>query len=330
MLIRLVQVSLLFLSLVSLTAFAEDYSEPAMEKAKAPVETADFSNGSEYLHQPDANSLDLIPQLGLGIIATKFSSNGIKRYEGVTPIGVGVAYGITHMFAVGVDLGFTNIARTYTCSNKPCPNGGRSRGFDDPKFKLMGRNVFDRHTLRYGIDLSASLEKHKIDSSGNSNMASGGYVVAPWIGYEVTLGERHMLGAKIQYELVKADRKITDDTDISLTQEPGASLGEQTLSDGKILDLDAFYELKTKKVTYGVAVHLAHRQESRLALKDAPSAPVRDQGFTTGIKLYVPIQFSERIALLPAANFDMIAYPNSNVYDGGVGFGANVAGRFTF
>jgi hypothetical protein len=333
MLTRLMQISALALAL-SFTglAHASDYTEPAMTPAVPAESTPDLSNGSEFLYQTEAHKFDVTPQIGIGSSVTRYSQNNLKRYELSFPFGVQGEWGINQMFSIGLDLNYWAAGRTYKCDNN-CPDNTHSGGLMDPTLQFKGRNGIGSGTIRYGADLSVALEKSKIDSSGDSNAASGGTTLAPWIAYEHLLG-RGFIGGKIQYDLYKGDRKVQNDTvagSAKIDPANDAPSAASTDSNGQNLALNVFYEMKFKtKYTAGVNVNYLYHSETRSSVNGASSVPLRDQASSTGLKLYGTVQFTERIALLPAIMAEAVRYSNSNVVDGAVMIGAGAAGRFTF
>jgi hypothetical protein len=323
----------LFLALSSAgLAHAEDYTEPSMKPATPSSPAPDLSNGSQFLYQTEAHKYNVSPRIGIDSSATEYSQNNLKRYEVGFPVGVEGEWGINQMFSLGLDLTYSASARTYKCDTN-CPENTHSSGLMDPTLKFKGRNAIAGGTIRYGADLSLSLEKSKISSSGNSNAASGGTTLAPWIGYEHELGPG-FIGGKIQYDLYKGDRKVQNDTVAGATTvDPAndAANATSTDSNGQNVALNVFYEMKFKtKYTAGANVNYVYHAETRTSVNGASSRGTRDQGSATGLKLYGTIQFTERIALLPAIGFEAVRYSNSNVVDGAAIFGAGAAGRFTF
>lgn len=284
------------------------------------------SNGTEYMYQTPGDTFMVQPQIGLGGIAVKYNDTNtgyknLKATSAALPVGVAGEYGINQMLAIGLELIYSSNKTTFDCDSPlPCPKDKKASGLHDPAINIKLRNQIGAGTLRYGLRAAIALEKSKIDSDGNSNAASGGSSVTPFVGYELPLGPG-FIGAQASYDLYKGDRKTKTDGVTNETKTTG----------GETLEVSAFYEANVGIMTYGGALVFDSRAESKDAVGSA--APKGNKNAYTAYTLhfYTPAHLTPTITILPTVDLGGISYTSSgSSADSAGAFLISVAGRFTF
>lgn len=284
------------------------------------------SNGTEYMYQTPGDTFMVQPQIGMGALVTKFNdtNSGYKNLKSTTasfPVGVSGEYGINQMLAIGLDLIYSSAKRTYDCDSPlPCPKDKKISGLEDPAINIKLRNQIGAGTLRYGLQANIGIEKSKVDKDGNTNAASGGSSVTPFVGYELPLGPG-FIGARASYELYKGDRKTKFDGESDETKTTG----------GQLVEVSAFYEANVGIMTYGGALVFDSKAESKSADGSEAATGNKDAYTQYTVHFYTPAHLTPTITILPTLDLGGISYTSSDSVADSAGLVLiSVAGRFTF
>ena len=272
---------------------------------------------SEYLHQPGTGAFELTPGIGgapgntallnqqNGLTLSSYNIRGTdaKLNLFVVPVTVAADYGINSMFAVGVQLayglGSTNFSN--------CPQGSPCRsqtinGLFDPQLYLKGRAAVGSGVIQYGVVATVGVEKSKTNSTGDSNWASGGSTITPFVAYQFSAGPG-VLGARVKYDVYKGDRKSTIETS-------NASV-DATTTDGNTLGADAFYEMPVGNVTLGGAIIYSSRPDTKSAFGNSASKADKNANSIIGAQIYAPVHLSG-MTLLPTLEYQTLNYSASD------------------
>jgi len=202
--------------------------------------------GSEYFYQASAGKQDVTPRLTIATTETEFDS-GSKTEASANVLSAEYEYGWMEGLSVGGALAYT--------ASGDYDNGtsdGDVSGLNNLEAFVKASLPAGPGALKYGAALSLSLEDSEFESNGDTNAATGGHDLEPYVGYEMSSGSC-TYGAKLALEVGLTDRTIKDtvgttadhsgkeDTTISLFYEHkfsedmllGASLDWVTTSDSK-------------------------------------------------------------------------------------------------
>lgn len=313
---------ILTLSLSMAFAFSATAQEK-VKKAKAPkapppVQVVEPQNGSEYQYQAPAGKFVVQPRLIYSSLTTKSNStlNNAKINQTGLKEEFKFEYGINPSFSVGLVVSNADTTRTMSSSPLPEMEETKFTGLEDPVLFFNARKPMGVGELRYGANLTYSIEKHKITETIDENNASGGMTLAPFVGYEVSTGNR-TLGLRALYEAIKNDRKV--DNKFGL-----ASTG--TESGGEAFVGTLFYEHNFTSSLIGTSLEVVAAKKLKSNLQN------RSLGALTiaSARIYGRLEVTPNFAILPSAAFgqgtaiDMSMFESMNLWD------IKVAGRFTF
>lgn len=285
----------------------------------ASAEDTGMTN-SEFLHQPEAQELEVIPGVKLNVTAFSLRNTDTKVTGVGSPLTVDLDYGFSSMFSAGLVLGYGSTAYVRTCTFPKTCNDTTSKGLLDPKLNFKLRFPVGPGTLRVGADVGVAVEHSKIKSSGDSNQASGGTTVTPFVAYELPLSVG-LLGLAMQYDVYKSDQKTDDDS-----FAPGTTY---SVTGGQSFGTSAYYEANFRKLTFGGALNYANAGISKASV-NGKNLDVDSVINAFGVSFYLPVHFTPTIALLPIASYSVLNYSSmSSVSSAGV-FNVGVAGRFSF
>lgn len=163
------------------------------------------------------NSQNTIPGGALASVSTRFNKGDVS---GLGEIITG-EYGINDHYAISLRL------ITGSLKVKPDPTPGTyagkagiedswtQSGIEDPTIALNSRyDHVGPGTLRWGVPVSFSLEKHKIDQNLDANLQTGGLSFAPYVAYEKMFGLGSRIGINFQYSASLTNRHIENDSNI--------------------------------------------------------------------------------------------------------------------
>lgn len=257
---------------------------------------------SEFFFQSAAGQSELTPRLGykMSTIRSKGNTQDIK-VNGLFNTGVAYEYGINEMMAVEAALNFASLE---TDTNPKV----KQSGLQDPTVKLKATSAMGTWNLRYGAELGLGLEKSKIEASGNTNAASGGFSLTPYVGADANVGPGN-LGGRLMYAY-KMDRKEEDN---------GV---EDTIKDGNEIGLSAFYEYMITDMLLGGSLNYRDIAESK---NNSGVAEVKHS--IMGVSLYSRIPMGTW-ALLPRLDYDFSS--TGDLYEKYNDINLSVAARFTF
>lgn len=273
-------------------------------------------NGSEYMWQTPADKWEVTPSLSMMKTTTKPKAAGAQDIEmSATTISVKGEYGISEQFSAGLLL--ANV------SGK-AEQGATSidvKGMADIIAFFHGRNAMGTGSLRYGVDVGLGLSKREIESTGDTNVSSGGISLTPFVGYEIAAAPC-TYGARLAYKMYAGERKQTDNT--STPADDDKITGPTTTS------LAFFYEHDMAPVRLGAALEIASNTESEIKTNGGAGVKQGDGETTMGIKLYVPYTVNEMITILPEFTYAQATAKENNTIDSKSGWNLGVGGRFTF
>ena len=262
------------------------------------LQTRDLGQ-SELYHQAAAGTFEITPGLALLSKKLKLRNTDLEINTVGIPVTVIGEYGVSSFFSIGLNLRYEGSFTSYT----NCPNGfdcksSGSYGLQDPQIDLKFKVPVGPGLLRFGAGASFAVEKSVQKSSGDSNMASGGNKVAPFLVYEIAFGPS-ILGAQVQYDAYIGDRKVNN------------SGVDQTISKGAAFSTNIFYEFNRRIVTFGAALGYGTQDREQTTANGTTTVNnVTPNLF--GLKIYAPIHSTDRLTLLPTVTYAILTYPSSS------------------
>lgn len=302
-------------------------------QAHAEGATAESSTEvkSEFFHQADGGRFEVTPNLGASGTVVKFKGDTAKNTDSETlatqTLGTKAEYGITDNFAVGLNLDLKHTKLSYNRASGSTATAipdQYARGLADPVIYFLGNNALPAGTIHYGFHLAWNLEDRRVNADGNQNAASGRKTLTPYIGYDITVAERHTFGAKLAYSVYQSDRT----TDWGYN----GNWIEKTTGGAKF-DSYGFYEFTLNKhLTFGAEASFSVANgTSSNQTTDGPTSDDHNSYSSFGLALYVPWHATENITLLGriyggtqgnASSYQDVDYIST--------FGAGFGGRFAF
>lgn len=285
------------------------------------LENAPENLSSEYLHQAGHRKVEFTLGVGReegksawtnqdpnGISYQTISETGKPQKVNITrfPISVTAEYGFTPTLAAGVDLIYGN--GKYTTAN--CPTNttckdSTSSGLYNPALYLKGMTPVGSAAFAYGLIADIGVEKYEVDAAGNTNLATGGTTLTPYLGYVFGSGFTRG-GARFQYDVYKGDRKATYAT---TDTEPAR---DSTTSRGNTWALDAFFESKLESFMLGGNVAYLHTSESSF-FSNGKSGKSGDASHTWIFQVYAPV-YSDGFMVLPNIAYEMQTFTDSSYF----------------
>jgi hypothetical protein len=289
--------------------------------------TSVFADGSsagssEYQWQTLAGKFEIEPFLRLSRRKLDYKANSGTYDQTITGIGLGskFSYGINEMFSVDARLSY--LKEKDEVSN---PSGGgrdpEFKGLEDLELNFLGRIGLGAGSFRFGTGLSISPGDSVVEDNSDSNQYSGGHMLIPFVGYEMSLLSG-TAGARLSHEirLGEATQKIKDD--------------DGTTEKDKITGFEAttfslFYENEvTPMVTVGGSLYA--NGYSRMESKDETGSKFKLSGVTeTHLKIYVPVRLKSDLTLLPEVDVWQ-ATAHSGYLESYGGSSLSMAARFGF
>ena len=254
---------------------------------------------SELYHQAPAGTFEVTPGIAILSTKSKLRSTDLEINTVGVPLNVIGEYGVSSFFSIGLNLQFGNSFTSFA----NCPVGfdcksSKSYGLEDPRIDLKFMFPVGPGLLRFGAGASFAVEKSVKKASGDSNTASGGNKVVPFLAYEVAFGPS-ILGAQIQYDAYIGDRKVSD------------SGVDQTDSKGAAFSTNVFYEYTRSIVTLGAALGYGTSERSQTTANGTTTInSVTTNAFA--LKIYAPIHTTDRLTLLPTVTYAILTYPSSS------------------
>jgi hypothetical protein len=263
------------------------------------------SNGSQRLHQAPAETFELTPSLDYDDITANGNSGSKLEFTGPV-LSVLSEYGFTDFLSLALRLKYTSLSSQLTPSIPGVSDD--QKGLNDPELILNGRikNV-GPGAIRLGTSLFVSMEKSKTDSSGNSNVAKGGFSLEPFAGYELYFGQ-HTFGARISYNFLINDAKQTTSSNSGPDQN-------STITGGDELKTSLFYELTLNPTTIlGFGFDLLNHAKSKSKDDSTGSTTDSNSYSTWDLNVYLPVQVAENVMLLPKFDYGAFgAYDTSGI-----------------
>jgi hypothetical protein len=246
------------------------------------------NNGSEEMHQAPASTFELEPQLALRDNVQNYTS-GAKIEQTGALIGVKAEYGFNDTLSAGLLLGYASLSGKIS-GGSISVSGADSKGLNDPSLFLNARFNAGPGSIRFGTSLSFSLEKSKIDSNLNSNPATGGTALDPFVGYEMYF-DKNTFGARVAYGFLLSNQKRTD-------SQSGVDVDE-TISGVNSLHTSLFYERAIDNVTLGFAFDLINNSKTTIKVDSTGSSSDGSPTTYWDLDVYVPIRLTSNLTLLP-------------------------------
>jgi len=282
--------------------------------------SAGYSN-SEYMHQAPGGKFELTPGMLFESVRYEFKSNTNEPTIFRLPLFVKAEYGFSDMFSLSAVLAYAVGGTSYTECTTTCPDSKKSSGLMDPIVSANLRFPIGAGALRAGLDFSFSTEDSKTESDGDYNNASGGSTLAPYVGYEITFG-RNILGGRLSHELVKSDRTHKDQRGTPSTEK---------ISGGQDTFVNVFYEFNFPRiVSLGAAIEHQKSPTTKSSTNGGPKTSDKNELSITKFKFYVPLEFNERVTLVPALAVGPYRYKNATSLESATYTSVGVYSRFTF
>lgn len=154
------------------------------------------SENSQPFWQPKSQQHALIPELSYTHSKFKSKLTNQEHRPNSRQLSLEYAYGITENFALGAEVDYVNNNySTYTVD-----------GLGDIMFLGRGFTQFGSGKFLYGGGLSVSPGDGKEKSTNKYNAYSGGHMLTPYIGYEMTHANLKA-GAAVSYDIRLGDAK---------------------------------------------------------------------------------------------------------------------------
>ncbi len=276
---------------------------------------------SEIFHQAGAGSFEFSPALDYARLKATYKNNvlGLKSTTVTGPHIEGkFEYGINSMLAVGGILGYAST------NSEVSPSGiikdTTSKGMVDPDIFLNGAIAAGPGSFRFGTHFTYSIDKSKTEANGDTNQASGGMALIPFIGYEMPVGP-HIFGGRLSYELIKGDRKSTDSS--------GGTDVNSTTSGGEDLSAAFFYEFAMPAVSLGTSLEVIASKETSTETAGI-STDNHDSTTRAQLNFYAPFRAAPNFTLIPRVSYQRYTAYNSALVDYFDGFLVHVGARFAF
>lgn len=250
------------------------------------------SSGSEFFHQPGAGTSEVVAKLGYR--SDKTTAKGATtdtKTTGIDPITVQYQYGLDEMLAVGGYLSYASYETDSGGTTKP-----KTSGLKDPHIFLSGTSPMGGGALSFGADLGLGFTKNKAASTTqDGNTATGGYTLAPNIGYEMPAGPGNV-GGRLTYTWI-GERTV----------DVGAGT-DYKYKGGEAFELAPFYEYNMADAVLGVDLKYTSYGELKQTTP-SPETVVTKTYTTLGADIY---------AKIPVGGFDLLpalAYTFSSTGD---------------
>jgi hypothetical protein len=266
---------------------------------------------SEYFYQADTDANILTPALTYNSSSYKETGN---TKQDTTGQNLNLAYerGLTEMYAVGANLGYT------TSKTEQGTSETDIKGLTDIQIFAKGRYAFvEGSSMHYGADLYFSPSERQVDLTNNEwDAMSGGNSLRPWVGYQWLMGS-HVLGTKLSTDFLLGEKSVKVKGAAAATKIKG---GEET-------KLAVFYEIPHEMGAVGLEAFYTAMAETKQGTTEQ-----NDGHNMMGLRVYSPYRFSEAATVI--GNLKWSQWASSSV--GGVDVDStsdlslNVAGRFMF
>ena len=299
-------------------------SNPEKKKIKESDVPASSIATSQFQHQADKSVFEITPSFAFSSIKGSVRSGtvgtGIATTD-YTTSGYGLAimpeYGISDNFSVGMILAYENLKNSYSTSIgglviTPFSANTTTSGLEDPEVFMNARVPAGPGLFHFATKLSAALSHAKVDSSGNTNAASGGVTGTPQLGYEFHAGPS-TIGLQAQYDIFQSDRTLED-----------TGTGTASLSKGGQKFASAlFYEFNFEPSVVGISFQYAHSASTTSISSAGISTTNDDATSIISGTLYGVAAVTQWLALLPEFNYGKINGTNlGNNSAWGLGLGA--------
>ncbi len=267
-------------------------------------EAGNDSNTSEFFHQAKAHQVELTPGLNYFLWNLRYNTtNPVEMKLSGTSESIVGEYGLNSNFSLGGVLQFTSGEFSYDPSS-----AGDKRtisGLDDPKVFFLANLPLPAGALHYGATLGLSLEKSKTnDSSNTGNVATGGFLLTPFIGYDLSLGPV-IFGGQISYDVYKGDRSS------EITSSSGI-VTNSTSTDGQALSVMTFGELPLKTSTLGLSLGYFTYAKTKSKSSSGTVTQNNDSVTKSAIKLYGAFPIG-RVTLLPSLTYNVLSFDDAAV-----------------
>lgn len=105
--------------------------------------------------------------------------------------------GISEMLSWNVGVDYGNFTRESTSESK-------ISGLSDLQFALKGRYMTSNGSLRFGADSEFGLQEFEVENDDDSNRASGGIKISPYIGYQWQW-DQNVMGVRVARDIILKD-----------------------------------------------------------------------------------------------------------------------------
>lgn len=277
--------------------------------------SANFAKAIEpvFFHQAKGQSIEISPTL-LSVdhsYKIKGSSTTLKINGLLTNIKG--EYGISENYSTGLILGYGNYEMTY-----PGAPNQNSSGLGDPELFFYGNNGIGNGTLRYGASLFLPLEKSKVEGN-NSNLATGGTKLQPYVGYDVALGS-FLLGGKGSYDLLKTETEAEITSGGTKTTIKGTG--------GETLTMTVFGEMPLSSALLGLAV--GYSSTAKTKTKTATTTTENADARTAyGAAVYGTILW-ENARLTPTLSYQTVTWEQTSTIENNSVTSLSLLANFVF
>ncbi|HVK61418.1 MAG TPA: hypothetical protein VM432_07705 [Bdellovibrionales bacterium] len=236
--------------------------------------------GSEFFHQPAFGENEITA--GIGVIISSSVQRNSRFYEstatGIDPLSFQFAYGVGEKTAVGFRLAYAS----YQVSAGG--DSDKAKGLYNPVLFFSGMLPKSGFKINYGADVILPFQKGKVESNGDSNVASGEFSIAPTVGAEIP-ASWGFFGPKLRY-LIRGERE-TEFTTV-----------DAKYKDGNRLSLVLFNEWKLDHSRVGVRVNQNWVEESKITSPGTERTSSASYEWTSA-NVYARIASSPTFEILP-------------------------------
>lgn len=272
------------------------------------AETMSESTGaqSQYYRQALSGHHLITPFLDTVARRGEERSSGNDIESRGAEVGVSYEYGVSDLWAIGAEISTASLEDDVDNAARKT----KSKGMKDLEFTVRGQTAAGSG-VHFGGRITIAVEDSKIESDGDSNMSSGGNVLAPYIGYQWAL-PTSFLGVQLTRELQLGKAKQID--------KSNGTKRTFDLEGGELTTLAAYYEaVLSSKVSLGTSIELSKRQDIEVT---GDLTGTVDGKSATALVVYVPIQLGggTLIPRMSAIKADTAVYKDNRIATVGVGY----------
>lgn len=272
----------------------------------------------EYLHQAPEGTLELTGVLSYATSTAKYKSGNKSDTKGFREVLL-FEGGLNDLASAGVALGYHSLKNT---SSAPNTSSTTSSGLEDLDVFLHARSNMVNGSFRYGLDVNLAVEKDKREANGDTNAATGGIALQPFVGYEIQTGAA-TVGGRLAYAFWVGDRKA------EITNSSGTTIS-YTLSGGNSLTPSVFLETPLQETTtLGFAFEMAFSDKSKYEV-NGTSGDYTSSRSRWNLMTYVPVDVTSTIRIVPRVAYGQFSAFDTSSLDSQDMWTIDLGARFVF